>query len=526
MEETVVERSREKRLVLAKSIMFISFIIVVVCIVVSIIIAVIPISEKNDSGNTTPLNRPGNGSDITREEELSLRKSFPLDKQIDFCLGPKLIVKFGGDTGGLAGSETAVVELASSFNKRGFLVTIYGNLYKGNYNGVLYRDSSDFDFDVDHGIVILWRAFGASGLTNALRDKLLKNRIYRGEDEETVRLLKEQCWNKENIRAKQVWLDLHDDNGPHEVETFSKIVDRIMLKSHYHESLYSQCSLSVKSKILVIPNGVTDISFYISSRKRFGEPFHSLENTVYDSTKKTVQPKPSLSDGYLKNKKPHNSGIEWLNKGYGQGKHYFIVPEKPFNPNRPSSSLQRRNKFKIIYTSCYSRGLEGLLDYSWPIIKRAFPSAELHLFYGMFLTPEPIRDKLKIHVERRDGVFNHGRLDRDIMRRMAADAHIHFYPCTAHCEVDCISIKESALQGIIPVIPYSFVFPERPGVLFDEYSTVGSEEFFRAGAHKVVQVMEEFDNRDLISKSYLDPMIDSTCFSWDHIATLWLSHMS
>src|SRR5690606_11836935 len=46
------------------------------------------------------------------------------------------------------------------------------------------------------------------------------------------------------------------------------------------------------------------------------------------------------------------------------------------------SSDVTRDKYKLIYASDYFRGLEQMLKYGWPIIKKEIPEARLDIYYG------------------------------------------------------------------------------------------------------------------------------------------------
>lgn len=177
-----------------------------------------------------------------------------------------------------------------------------------------------------------------------------------------------------------------------------------------------------------------------------------------------------------------------------------------------------KDPLKFVYTSCYLRGLEGALKISWPIILKRFPNAKLHLFYGMELVHGPFKDMIRKLIASLPSVEDHGRMDRSRVRKMCADAHIHFYPCVAACEIDCISCKETALAGIIPVIPNSFVFSERAGVHFD--GIPNSAEFFRNAASAAIRLVEGFDSYQNTVSS-LEPSLGRTVMSWRDVAQAW-----
>ncbi len=182
--------------------------------------------------------------------------------------------------------------------------------------------------------------------------------------------------------------------------------------------------------------------------------------------------------------------------------------------------LIKKDPKKLVYTSCYLRGLEGILKISWPLIIQQFPDAKLHLFYGMDLVDVGAKSVMKKLISSfPKSVIDHGRLDRSEVRNLCADAMIHFYPCVASCEIDCISVKETCTAGIVPVIPNSFVFPERAGIHFD--GTPGTKEFFKAAADAALQLMKNPDQVPAIFEREIEPVLKETVFSWSDIARKW-----
>lgn len=113
---------------------------------------------------------------------------------------------------------------------------------------------------------------------------------------------------------------------------------------------------------------------------------------------------------------------------------------------------------KLVYASSYDRGLDMMLEHGWPIIKKEVPDAELHIFYGWNLfdkvcknNPERMAWKKKmIELMKQPGVFEHGRIAQKKLIEEKAGAKIHYYGCTFE-EIDCISVRESASVGCVPM---------------------------------------------------------------------------
>lgn len=142
------------------------------------------------------------------------------------------------------------------------------------------------------------------------------------------------------------------------------------------------------------------------------------------------------------------------------------------NGYTPYAVEQNHDNKKIIYSSSYDRGLEYLLKWGWPIVKKDHPDAELHIYYGwntfdVMTRGNPERRMWKekmLELLKQEGVYEHGRIDQKKLLQEKAKAKIHWYPCTFE-EIDCISVRESAAVGCIPVVTDYAVFTEKPYVI-------------------------------------------------------------
>jgi tetratricopeptide (TPR) repeat protein len=116
----------------------------------------------------------------------------------------------------------------------------------------------------------------------------------------------------------------------------------------------------------------------------------------------------------------------------------------------------KRNPYKLIYTSCPSRGLEHLLDW-WPEIRKEHPKAELHVFYGfhnfvkgykdnpkMMAWKDEMEEKLK-----QEGITFHDRQPQDVIRDHSLESGIWAYP-TEFPEISCITAMKMQSCGVWP----------------------------------------------------------------------------
>lgn len=136
----------------------------------------------------------------------------------------------------------------------------------------------------------------------------------------------------------------------------------------------------------------------------------------------------------------------------------FVIIPNGIDPDLFIWNKIKRNPYKLVYSSSYDRGLEYMLLYGWPIIKRAIPKAELHIFYGWNLfdkvyanNPErQLWKKKMVELMSQDGVFEHGRIGQKQLIKEKSTAVIHYYATTFE-EIDAICVRESILAGCLPV---------------------------------------------------------------------------
>jgi hypothetical protein len=183
-----------------------------------------------------------------------------------------------------------------------------------------------------------------------------------------------------------------------------------------------------------------------------------------------------------------------------------------------------KNPHRLVYASRYYRGLEDMLAYGWPIIKQAIPEAELHLYYGfnrVEMGPEKAiwRKKMMALMEQ-PGVVNHGRVGQGQLIEEKAQSAIHYYGCTFE-EVDCISVRESAAVGCVPVTTDFAVLSEK-----DYCHKVPGDPKKRATqeavAHRIVELLQNPDELKAVREHCFEKAKDD---AWDKIAKTWLANL-
>jgi len=196
---------------------------------------------------------------------------------------------------------------------------------------------------------------------------------------------------------------------------------------------------------------------------------------------------------------------------------YFICPnglqlQNFIPPNEP------RDPLRFCYTSSYDRGLEQLLQWSWPNIYKQFPSSTLHVYYGLGLWINNEEKSRITALMEQPGIVHHGRVSNVEVIAEKYKSSMHLYPCHASTEIDCINIRESALAGCIPVLSDQNVCIERDGVHVSGNPI--EKEFHDMYAETVISLIRDPDRQDELRKKFkLSPLL----FGWEYVADQWMS---
>lgn len=175
-----------------------------------------------------------------------------------------------------------------------------------------------------------------------------------------------------------------------------------------------------------------------------------------------------------------------------------------------------RRPLHLIYASCYTRGLEPILEFTWPILKRLVPGAHLHVAYGMGGgVDEEFRKKMDRLLEQ-DGIIHHGRLPVDDIAYLKATCGYHLYYTCTTAEIDCISIRESLVAGCTPILSDAFIFKERVGL---HLSLGFSQKSYIMLAKKIQEII----TGPLINPQELRN--NDTVISWKDVSRQWYDLM-
>lgn len=220
-------------------------------------------------------------------------------------------------------------------------------------------------------------------------------------------------------------------------------------------------------------------------------------------------------------------------------KDYFkpIVPDESkfvIIPNggtiETENSITLRHPHRLIYTSSYDRGLYYMLQFGWDIIKKAVPDAEFHIYYGWeSYDAYPMTDQRRMFKEtistlmQQQGIVHHGRIGQNKLMRARAKSSIHYYVGEFN-EIDCISVRESASVGCVPIVSKRAAFDD---IERDYIITVDGDPTTKnvqtTTANKIVELLQNQTELEVLSKKVQESkrLQDET---WASVAKKWAEH--
>lgn len=203
-------------------------------------------------------------------------------------------------------------------------------------------------------------------------------------------------------------------------------------------------------------------------------------------------------------------------------KKFVIIPNGISLEGLPVGIAKDRNK--LIYASNYSRGLEYMLKWGWPIIKREVPAAELHIFYG-WEQHDSYRDSERdiawknemVRLMDQPGVTDHGRVGRERLLTEKASSVIHYYG-SVWPETDCISVRESASVGCVPVTTSFGPLGEKKYCI----KVKGDPRQPRTQERLAGKIVGLLKNPTATSRAAEKVRMEAMKDRWERIAKLWL----
>lgn len=179
----------------------------------------------------------------------------------------------------------------------------------------------------------------------------------------------------------------------------------------------------------------------------------------------------------------------------------------------------RREQTRFVYASDYSRGLEQILRWFWPALREKIPDAELHIYYGMELH-KPAFQGMMADLLDQPGVIEYGKRPVAEISAAKCAAAYHLYYTRTTSETDCVSIRESAFVGCIPILSEHNVFQERAGLHIP--GDPEDEDDSIAAAKLVARAVTDSD-QSAITSLRRQVVASESARSWDDQARVWIN---
>jgi len=191
-----------------------------------------------------------------------------------------------------------------------------------------------------------------------------------------------------------------------------------------------------------------------------------------------------------------------------------MVDYKP----EPRINQNEINKTHFCYTSSYTRGLIPILQYLWPKIKQHYTEATFHIRYGNDFIDNDTQLKLNTFLKQ-PGVFEYGRSTFKETIQERYKSSMQLYLSDTMSEVDCLSIREAAYVGCVPLISNSNVFSERGGIHVD--GDLNKEETFDKAFEAIRGYLElPNDKKKVYTQALKESSIPQT---WEIVAQKWIN---
>lgn len=196
----------------------------------------------------------------------------------------------------------------------------------------------------------------------------------------------------------------------------------------------------------------------------------------------------------------------------------FVIIENGIRVDLFSGKSNNREPYRFCWTSSYERGLAENLEYVWPVIKEKIPEAEFHIYYGDDFINQELKSKL-FELYKLPGVHHHGRVSLKKIAEEKKKSSFQLYITNTNAEIDCISVRESAAAGCIPIISSSSVFLERDGFHVSVPNIQDSQQMIKAAE----LIVEFVTNRQIVEGMSRELSGSELVFDWQEVSNRWIS---
>ncbi len=201
------------------------------------------------------------------------------------------------------------------------------------------------------------------------------------------------------------------------------------------------------------------------------------------------------------------------------------VSRNGIRPERFAGAATVKNPNKVVFPSSPDRGLDRAI-LVMDEVRKEFPEAELHVFYGIEHLPQwghqPLHDKLVGMMKTRPWVKYHGKTEQKVLHQHFKEAAVWLHPCD-FIETSCITAMEMIASGVYPVtrrlggLKDTLKSAEEQGLATLLNHDCVSESEFRAYTEATLIALREKRWDRTGFKTF-----DTEALSWENVAKEWL----
>lgn len=176
---------------------------------------------------------------------------------------------------------------------------------------------------------------------------------------------------------------------------------------------------------------------------------------------------------------------------------------------------EARKPLRFSFTSDYNRGLLQVLRL-WKTMIQQFPDAELHIYTGFDLVNEQLRKEIELLLVQKN-IIEHGRVDEKQLVKERYRSTYLLYPCPhVLIETDCITVRECARAGCIPIVFNQGVMKERSIV------RINGDPDTDAGYSNVLQAITDIHSNQMLKAKIQNDLVTAKDIDWNDVASRWL----
>ena len=162
-----------------------------------------------------------------------------------------------------------------------------------------------------------------------------------------------------------------------------------------------------------------------------------------------------------------------------------------------------------------------ILRYLWPEIRKKIADAELHIRYGSELISDITRQELG-PLLKQPGITEHGRSTYDEVLEERYRCLAQIYVTDTPMEIDCLSVREAAIAGCIPILSANGVFSERAGIHVN--GDPKTKPVLQEAADTIVR-LHGLPNEQL--SMFRDALVSNAlCQTWSETANKWFEKIA